>query len=137
MGNVDFSKGLFFFKDFGVVYRNTEHFCTNKNLIDFIKGVQSRKNEQFRLHVFYNEQLADVRYALGYLTSLHGTDGFVVEFHRCGDPQSMPYDISDTCSVYLTPDLDQGERELISQLFEYGLKVVWNRIDLDEMLSFR
>ncbi len=136
MGSVDFSKGMFFFKDYGVAFRNIEHFCTNENLISFIRNAQSCVDSPFSLHIFYSGQLADVRYAMGYLTSVHGSRGFSVNFQCCDTTESLADYVADICTVYLTPELDTKERSLIARIYEFGLKIIWNQDDIDEMLTF-
>lgn len=136
MSSVDFSNGMFFFTDYGVVFRDIVHFCENENLEKFIARQQDGAQAGTRLHVFYKGQRADARYALGYLTSKLGSKGFEVEFHRYDDNHQLGELIADLCTIYIPANMDDQERALVSCVYEYGLKVIWGQDDIDEMNSF-
>jgi acetyltransferase-like isoleucine patch superfamily enzyme len=67
---------------------------------------------------------------------MYGCTGFTIEFHKYNDIINAGELIADICTVYLPSLLNKSERGLVSKLYEFGLKVIWNEQDINEMLNF-
>ena len=137
MENVDFSKGMFFFKDYGVVFHSIEDFCTNEQLVRFCEKAAGKTKNSPTLHVYHAATLLpDVKYSLCYLSSKHDFWLDRVQFHTVERSDHLARQISDECTIYIPSPLGGDERVLISQLQRFGLKIIWSRDDIDEMLNF-
>jgi acetyltransferase-like isoleucine patch superfamily enzyme len=134
LGNVNFSNGLYYFTDFGIIFNDIESFCRNNILIDLFKRINtsSKKNT---LNIYYTGQQPEVKYAVCYLTSLYEVNNIDINFRKLGDDDIADL-IADESTIYIPQNLSSVERKVISKLQRYGIKILWNEDDVEEMLDF-
>lgn len=137
--NVNFSGSRYFFKDCAIVFRGTKDFCENPQLNDFYRLQKKNPDSSLQLHIFYIEpgvSLADIKYALCYLFGVHHYEPPRIEFKKINATENMADEIAQSCTLYLTQNLTDPEREIICRLQRYGMRIIWNRSDLEEMMNF-
>lgn len=135
MTNVDFSKGYYYFTDYSIIFDNINDFCENKILNEFLKNVKN-SNKKNTLHIYFFGQQSDVKYSICYLTSLYNIKNIEVICTKITDDDKLSELIADQCTIYIPRKLCEKERNLICKLQRYGMKILWNNTDIEEMLNF-
>lgn len=137
--NVNFCGSRYFFKDYSIVFRGTKDFCENPQLNDFYRLHKENPDSCLQLHIFYNEpevSLADIKYSLCYLFGIHQYEPSRIEFKKINVPEKIADEIAQCCTLYLPQNLTDPEREMVSRLQRHGVKIIWGRSDLEEMMNF-
>lgn len=135
--NVNMSGGMFFFSEYAVRFRSIDHFCKNEILNRWWSVIAREKKNNLALHVFHSGNLAEIKYALCYLSAHHGFNLERVNLHALADSSQLAEHIASECSIYIPGPLDGDERAIVGTLKRYGLKVLWNDADIEEMVHFR
>ena len=131
---MNFSNGLYYFTDYGIIFNDIESFCGNEILIELLKSVET-SDKRNTLCVYYVGKQSEVKYSICYLTSLYDVKNINIVFRKF-DGDDIAEVIADESTIYIPQKLSSLERGRISALQRYGVKILWNENDVEEMLNF-
>lgn len=135
--NTNLCGGMFFFSEYGVRFLSIEHFCRNEQLNRWWSVMARERKTDITLHVFHSANPAEVKYALCYLSAYYGFNLERVHLHFLPDSSKVTEQIAGECSIYIPGPLEADERAVVGALKRYGLKVLWNDADIEEMIHFK